>query len=294
MVQHNISFLTVDHLAPLYKEMFPDSKIAKQFKCSRTKTTCILNQAMRPLLRNELTEYMKEQPFALINDGSSDTGLQKMNAVAVQIFDVTRSKKVECKFYDMCVTSGEDSGKAENLFNAIDSTMQKDGVDWDNVVRIGLDNTNSNMGIRNSIKSRILEKNADVFAAGCSCHLAHLAAGAGGRAYEEVIGFDMEDHQVDMFYFFKNSTRRKGILLEYLDFMGQEWENKSRFVKTRWLSLEVCCNKEYKKFSSLKSMFLSRTENSLGIDKGKAAPKEGKSVFKSLRYLVTFLTFRSD
>ena len=91
----------------MYQELFPDSKIAKNFKCSPTKTTCIMNQAMRPLLRNELlTEYMKEEPFSLLNNGSSDTGLKKMNAVAVNVFDVNRSKKVECKFYDMCVTTG--------------------------------------------------------------------------------------------------------------------------------------------------------------------------------------------
>ena len=66
-----------------------------------------MNQTMRPLLRNELlTEYMKEEPFSLLNNGSSDTGLKKMNAVAVNVFDVNRSKKVECKFYDMCVTTG--------------------------------------------------------------------------------------------------------------------------------------------------------------------------------------------
>ena len=43
--------------------------------------------------------------------------------------------------------------------------------------------------------------------------------------------FDQEDHQVDMYYFFKNSTWRNEILLEYLGFMGQEWENMARFVK---------------------------------------------------------------
>ena len=112
---------------------------------------------------------------------------------------------------------------------------------------------------------------------GCSYHLAHLAAGAGGQAYQGVTDFDMEDHQVDMYYFFKNSTRCKGILLEYLEFMGQEWEHMSRFVQTRWLSLENCCNKEFKKFPSLKSMFQSRTDNSLGIDRGKTATKEGKN-----------------
>ena len=101
---------------------------------------------------------MKQESFSLFNDGSSDTVLKKRNAVAVNIFDVNWSKKGKCKFYDMCVTTGEHSGKAKNIFSAIDSTLMKDGVDWNNLVSIGLDNTNSNMGIRNSIKSRILQK----------------------------------------------------------------------------------------------------------------------------------------
>ena len=68
--------------------------------------------------------------------------------------------------------------------------------------------------------------------AGCSCHRAHIAARAVGQAYQKIMDFDIEDHQVDMYSFFKNSTQRKGILLEYFEFMGQEWENMSRFVKT--------------------------------------------------------------
>ncbi len=46
IVQHNMSFLTADHMTHLYPKMCPDSKIAKQFACSRTKTSCILNDAM--------------------------------------------------------------------------------------------------------------------------------------------------------------------------------------------------------------------------------------------------------
>ena len=29
IVQHNLAFLTADHMVPLYKKMFPDSQIAK-------------------------------------------------------------------------------------------------------------------------------------------------------------------------------------------------------------------------------------------------------------------------
>ena len=94
MVQHNISFLTGEHLSPLYAHMFPDSKIAK------------------------------------------------------------------------------------------------------NIVSVGLDNTNANIGNKNSIKSRILEKNASCFIAGCNCHLSHLAAGRGGSAYSAVSGFDCQDFKL--------------------------------------------------------------------------------------------------
>ena len=112
IAQHNISLATAEHLSPLYAKMFPDSKIAKHFRSRRTKTTCILRDAMYPALKKTLVEYMRENPFSLVHDGSSDSGIKKMNAACAFIFDVNNSKYVETKFYDMCATSGEDCGKA--------------------------------------------------------------------------------------------------------------------------------------------------------------------------------------
>ena len=100
IVHHNLPFLLADHLAKNYAAMFPDSKIAKKFACSYTKT-CILNKAMMPELTSYLKTYMQNETFSLVNDGSSDTGLKKMNATCALIFDVNRSKKVEFKFYQL-------------------------------------------------------------------------------------------------------------------------------------------------------------------------------------------------
>ena len=117
-----------------------------------------------------------------------------MNTLCAYIFDVNISKRVELTFYDMCATSGEHCSKAVTLFNKIDETLFKDGIDWCNVINCGLENTNSNMGCKNSLKSRILEKNSGCFAAGCNCHLVHLAAGKGGQAYESISSFSCEDN----------------------------------------------------------------------------------------------------
>ena len=214
--------------------MFPDSKITRSFKCSRTKTTAILNEPMRSSLKYTLVECMKEQPFAFANDGTSDCGIKKMNAFSAYILDVKNSKSVEIKFYEMCAASGEHCPKAVTLFNKTDETLSKDGVDWCNVISCGLDNTNSRMGCKNSLKSRILEKNSSSFVADCNCHLVDLAAGKGGQAYETNSSFSCEDHQCDIYYFCKGSSRMKGILTEYLEFVELDWGNFLRYVKTCW------------------------------------------------------------
>ena len=53
----------------------------------------------------------------------------------------------------------------------------------------------------------------------------------------------MEDHAVDIYYDFNKSTKRKGVLLEFLDFIDLEWEETIQYVGTQWLSLERCCDK---------------------------------------------------
>ena len=46
--KHNLAFLNSDHANKLFKEMFPDSEIAKKFACGRTKTTAIVKDALAP------------------------------------------------------------------------------------------------------------------------------------------------------------------------------------------------------------------------------------------------------
>ena len=71
---------------------------------------------MHPSLKYTLVEYMKEQPFALVNEGTSDGGIKKMNALSANVFDVNNLKHVELKFYNMCATSGEHCSKPVTLF----------------------------------------------------------------------------------------------------------------------------------------------------------------------------------
>jgi hypothetical protein len=91
IIQYNLPIATADHLAPLFKTIFPDSKIASSYSCAKTKTFAILNEGFAPDCHNYIVEHCNTHAYSVGHDGSNDTGVQKMNPVSIRIFDVKSS-----------------------------------------------------------------------------------------------------------------------------------------------------------------------------------------------------------
>lgn len=182
LVQNNIPIALADELTPLFRDIFPDSKIAQNFSSKRTKSACIINGAVAPFYQQSLVQCMQTSPYALSIDGSSDNGIQKMNPLTVRFFD-TNSGVVCSQFLDMCLSS---SSTAERIFSRMEEALLTHHVPWDNCVAIGLDNTSVNLGCRNSIKTRLLQKNPASYVMGCPCHIVHNTAEKAGDAFAMV------------------------------------------------------------------------------------------------------------
>ena len=75
------------------------------------------------------------------------------------------------------------------------------------VTSIGLDNTNTNIGDHNSIKSRALERNPEIVISGCPCHIFHNAASKAADAFAAVSDFSDKDHCVGLYYWFDKSSK---------------------------------------------------------------------------------------
>lgn len=158
LVQKNLPLAVADELTPLFRDIFSDSEIAKGYASRQTKTACIINGAVAPFFQQQLIESMKQGPYALSIDGSSDTGVKKMNPLTVRFFDTVHGM-VTTQFLDMCMSS---SSTAEGIFSKMQEAISKYDISWTNCVGIGLDNTSVNMGCRNSIKTRIMSVNPAV------------------------------------------------------------------------------------------------------------------------------------
>ena len=182
LVQHNIPLAVADELTPFFRDVFPDSKIAQNFASRHTKTACILNGAVAPFFQRSLVERMQTNPFALAIDGSNDSSTEKMNPLTVRLFD-HRCGVVRTQFLDMCLSS---SSTAEGIFSRMEQALFVHRISWENCIGMGLNNTSVNMGCRNSIKTRVLQKNASIYMMGCPCHIVHNTAEKAGEALAKV------------------------------------------------------------------------------------------------------------
>ena len=98
----NVPLAFHDSLSPTIRRIFPNSKIASKYYSASTKATCMLNEAVAPMLIEDLLETMKLHPFSLAVDGSNYEGLAKINPLTVRIFDVN-ANRIVTRFLDMCV-----------------------------------------------------------------------------------------------------------------------------------------------------------------------------------------------
>ena len=118
-----------------------------------------------------------------------------------------------------------------------------------------------NIGKHNSIKSRALRANPNIYFVGCPCHLAHNTASAASHRFSVTTGFDIEDLSVDLFYWFDKSTKRKSTLQEYCVFCDVTYAAVVKHVSTRWLSLATAVERTLKLYEGLRTYFLSKDES---------------------------------
>lgn len=74
LIQHNLPFLLMDHSPGVVCHAYPDSKIAKEVKCARTKATDVVKHAIRPAVHKCMASGVKSsQGFSLMMDKRAQT-----------------------------------------------------------------------------------------------------------------------------------------------------------------------------------------------------------------------------
>ncbi|KAJ8960692.1 hypothetical protein NQ314_006032 [Rhamnusium bicolor] len=181
LAEHNISFLTMDHLCPLLVNIFADSKIAKDLAVRRTKSKAIITNVISH--KNDLSAILKTTKFSVLTDESTDTAASKSACIVVKYFN-EHFGKVMTSLWEVTSVFDEkgdpqfleSQGTAEHLFSQIMTAFDKYNIPPTNIIGFGSDGCNVMMGEYNSVSSRFKELCPGIFILKCICHSLHLCS----------------------------------------------------------------------------------------------------------------------
>ena len=82
--EHYLAFSIADHCSKLFSSLFPDSPIAKMFKCGRTKATAILKVIADEVMKELISRIQDSKFFSLHTDESTDVTVFQQCAIMVR------------------------------------------------------------------------------------------------------------------------------------------------------------------------------------------------------------------
>ena len=263
LAEMNIPMNTADTFTRAVKVMFPDSEIARKFQCGRSKATALVKE-LSHTAREDLLTSMQMMPFTVSTDGSNDDGTgNKQFPIVVRTFD---QHDVRSDVLAVPVCKGSATG--ENIFRLLDDEFERNGVSWLNCISLGCDNANVMTGARKGVFAFCKAKHPNIFLAGCTLHLVHIAAEKGANS----LPVPVSEILVDVFYYFQKSSTRKHRLAQFQEMHDVEQQKMLKHVCTRWLSIGRCLERLLKNWDALKAFFKEEQKTATG--RGSAATQE--------------------
>jgi len=161
----------MDHLPGLLSHAFPDSKIAKEFKCARTKSTAVVKHAIAPVAHKMMISKATLSPaFSILMDESTDRGVKKREGTLIRYYDES-TLKVATGFLGLQEVP---EANASNLFECLDFHIKQAGLGYEKMIGWNSDGASVMLGKRNSVVNRLKAKQPNLYVIHCICHVSHL------------------------------------------------------------------------------------------------------------------------
>ena len=257
--EHHLPISIADHCTKLFPLMFPDSAIARSFKCGRTKTTSVIKVIAQDVLSGITKTIGNSKFFSILIDETTDITVYQQMGIMIRYFDNVLGE-VRTSFLKLEPVR---EANAECLFEAINKNFGDSPLNYGNLVGVGSDGANVMMGRRNSVLSRLKDKQPSLIVYHCNCHLAALIANHACSVLPDYL----DDITIQTWYYFQKSPKRLRVFENYQDFTESKPHKLLKAGQTRWLSLELCVNRLLEQYEALLSYFRSTDESSTMVQR---------------------------
>ena len=93
------------------------------------------------------------------------------------------------------------------MFAAIDNNFDLDKIHFEDCVSLSVDNASTIVEKRNSHASCFKDSNSKILFSVFPCHLAHITTSHVNYAFSEVLGLNVKNVCLDIFYWFDKSSK---------------------------------------------------------------------------------------
>ena len=261
VAEHNLPFRTGDHFTRLVKSMFPDSNIARQFHCSRTKTSVLARYGNGHFYHGKLIDMLTSSPtpyYSLLVDESNDRGVEAKDLVVLLRFFDPSARKAVTRFVDLPTAN---DGTAAAIFMKIDERLMSRGLLYEHLVCFTSDTCNTMKGKRNGVVRHLKDKQPHLIDFGCICHLENLAL----KAAMKSLPIAVDSFLVDINTHFYLSIKRKEECKEFCEFVDITYNKIISHVETRWLSLLRVISRVLQLWPAFVSYFHSHPDAEIAV-----------------------------
>lgn len=249
LIQYNLAISLISPIIDLIKAVASDSEIAKSLKCGKTKATETINTILNEEGLEEIGKIIRNQPFSLIIDETTDVSTTKCLVLVVRYFDFVVCK-VRDKFLSLISIENCDS---LNIYKTIVTFFQNIQVPHKNIVGFASDNASVMMGKKSGVKTLLQKDQPHLYVMGCICHSLHLCSSAASKKLPS----HLEALTRNIYSFFAHSPKRKLELEEFQKYFSVEVHKILKMSSTRWLSLENVISRILEQWVPLQHFFIS-------------------------------------
>ncbi|KAL0852281.1 hypothetical protein ABMA28_000489 [Loxostege sticticalis] len=250
--KHSIPYTTTDCNGKLCSVIFPDSKIANKISLGRTKASSIAFNVLAPASLEDIVNKLKDDIYFSISTDASNHGNIKLFPILVRFYTPDIGLRVALlDFYE------DPNEKAVDIFTNLKTRLEGFDLKMDNISSYSADNCNVNFGIHHSVYQLLLKENPNILPAGCPAHLLHNTV----KHSMQRCDFDVENLVLKVYGHLSYHSQRVQKLKEFFMDADLEYQNITRHVTTRWLSLYPAVEKLLGSLTVLQEYFLSLGDN---------------------------------
>lgn len=223
LVSSHSSARSSDDIGSIFQQMFPDSDIAKQFTCGRTKVGYLATFGIAPAIRDAILDSLRDSvTYVIMFDESHNADLGKKQLdVHVRFIDsegMVRSKYIDSYFLG--------HASANDIMIHLRSFIEKAGSQ--KILQLSMDGPNVNWKVFKTLCKEMEDDNGMslINIGSCGLHTVHNSFKKG----VEDSGWGVEDVLKSLYYLFKESPARREDFFKVteasklpLKFCGHRW-----------------------------------------------------------------------